>query len=466
MSFTAKFWRLSKRINSTLQPVGAGTSYDIILKDGCSLLNPAITLKLTQDENPTGFNYCYIQEFARYYFVGDWYWDNRQWTAELTADPMASWKSSIGGYTAYVRRSASNYDGDIMDMYYPALAKVTETKNAATTDPGWSREVSSGKFVIGVMGKSAGQNGGAVTYYVVTPSAMQTICNYLLNVANLGTIDDISEDLLKCIFNPLQYIVSCLWFPFDMTATNASSVNTIHVGWWDVSVSAHVITAPAYTRNLSFTVPKHPQQARGNYLNMPPFTSYFINAGPWGVIPINNIDVLDETSLSCEMYVDLYTGSGRLSIVTKDVIAVCEDHVAQIGVPIQLGQNVLNQGAIANAAGGAVNAVQSALTGNVSGMLGGGMQSIMSAAEVSQSVPSTIGSNGSFAFSTIFCIVGRFLKVADEDLASRGRPLCADRQLSNLSGYIECIDADPAIDCTPGELETIVNYLNNGFYYE
>ena len=313
------------------------------------------------------------------------------------------------------------------------------------------------------MGKSAGQNGGAVTYYAVTSAAMATLCNYMLDTSHLGTIDDISQDLLKCIFNPLQYIVSCLWFPFTISTGNT----TIHVGWWDVTVSgAAALSDAVYTRNLSFTVPKHPQQARGNYLNMPPFSSYFINAGPWGVIPINNIDVLDESTLSCQMYVDLYTGSGRLSIVTKDVVAICEDHVAQIGVPIQLGQNVLNQGALANTAGGAVNAVQSALTGNVSGMLGGGLQSIMSAAEVSQSVPSTVGSNGSFAFSTIFCIVGRFLKVADEDLSSRGRPLCADRQLSGLSGYVECIDADPPLSCTDGEINTIVSYLNNGFYME
>ena len=466
MSFTAKFYRLGKRINSTLQPVGTGSSYDIILKDGCSLINPEIQLQLGQSENPVGFNYCYIQEFARYYFVSDWYWNNRLWTARLTVDPMASWKSSIGGYTAYVRRAASSYDGDIMDMYYPALAEVTETKNAATQDPGWSRAINSGSFVIGVMGQSAGQNGGAVTYYAVSSSAMQTLCNYLLDATNYSGVTDISEDLLKCIFNPLQYIVSCLWFPFSIGDTNSSTTNTIHVGWWDVTVSCRVITSPTYSRNLSFNVPKHPQQARGNYLNMPPFTSYFINAGPWGVIPINNIDVLDETTLTCDMYVDLYTGSGRLSVVAKDVVAISEDHVAQIGVPIQLGQNVLNQGALANAAGGAVNTIQSALTGNISGMLGGGMQSIISAAEVSQSVPSTIGSNGSFAFSTIFCIVGRFLKVAAEDLASRGRPLCSPKQLSTLSGYIECIDADPDIDCTHGELETIITYLNNGFYYE
>lgn len=467
MSFTARFTRLGKRVNSTLRSSG-GRDYSIILKDGCSMLSPEIQLKLDQSENPTGFNYCYIPEFSRYYFISDWYWDNRCWNARLKVDTLASWKNEIGSYSAYILRSASAYDGDVMDMYYPALAEVTETKNPATQDPAWTRNLGNGTFVIGVMGKSSGQNGGAITYYKMSTSAMSTLCNYLLDDANYSSITDISADLLKCIFNPLQYIVSCMWFPFSLDGTNSSSVSSIDIGWWNVSglSGAGVITNPVYTRNIAFNVPKHPQQIRGNYLNMPPFSSYIINAGPWGVIPLNNISALDESAINAYITVDLYTGSGRFSILTKDVLAYSEDHVAQIGVPIQLGQNVLNQGAIVDTAGGAANAIQSAISGNLSGLLGGGVNTIMSAAEVSQSVPSTLGSNGSFAFNNLFCLIGRFLKVASEDLASRGRPLCAVRTLSTLSGYIQCADADPAIDCTNQELEEIVGYLNNGFYYE
>lgn len=464
--FNATFYTFAKRINSTKQPSG-GTSYSIELKAPSDVLNPTIKLDVGQSGNPTAYNYCYIAEFNRYYWVR-WRWENRLWIGECTIDPMASWKSSIGSYNAYVLRSASVYDGDIMDMYYPALAEVTELKNDATQDPGWTRSLSNGTFVIGVMGKSPGQNGGAITYYTMTTAAMVALCGYLLDDTNYSSITEISPDLLKCIFNPLQYIVSCMWYPFSLDATNKSAVTEIDIGWWVVNgfSTAGVVTDPVYTRNIAFNVPKHPQAARGNYLNMPPFTSYFLNAGPWGVIPINNISALDETSIGAQISVDLYTGTGRLSILTNDVIAYCEDHVAQIGVPIQLGQNVLNQGALVDAAGGAANTIQSAISGNLSGLLGGGVNTIMSAAEVSQSVPSTIGSNGSFAFNTLFNIVGRFLKVADEDLTSRGRPLCSVRTISTLSGYIECADADPDIPCTDRELSEIISNMNGGFYYE
>ena len=58
------------------------------------------------------------------------------------------------------------------------------------------------------------------------------------------------------------------------------------------------------------------------------------------------------------------------------------------------------------------------------------------------------------------------LDIADEDLASRGRPLCKAKTISSLSGYIMCSDADPDIACTDYELAQIVSYMNGGFYYE
>ena len=105
-------------------------------------------------------------------------------------------------------------------------------------------------------------------------------------------------------------------------------------------------------------------------------------------------------------------------------------------------------------------------TGNVGSMLESGLNTIGNAAALSQSVPATVGGNGSMTFENTWKLVGRFFDIADEDLASRGRPLCAARTLSNLAGYIQCSDADPEISCTDEEMAAIVNYLNSGFYME
>ena len=463
MSFTALFYTFSKRINSTKQPTGTGTSYDIILKDGSSAISPSIQLDVGQSGNPTALNYCYIAAFNRYYWVSDWYFRGRLWEAHLKCDVLASFKAAIGSTTAYVSRAASSYDGDIVDRYYPAIAENTQSANTVTSE--FTTDLDSGSYVIGIQGKGSGGNGGAVTYYTATAAGMKSLVNYMLSDPTIYNVSDITEELLKCVFNPLQYIVSCMWFPFSTISTSGS----VDFGWWTASVSGiHRLGGGLrWTRNQSFTIPKHPKAAsRGNYLNLPPFSSYALEAGPFGVIPLDPFNLIDTTSLGVVYNVDLMTGTGRIGIKQRDHVVYLEEHTAQIGVPIQLGQNMFNQGAVVNAASEVSGTIGSLLSGNVTGALVNGLSAIGDAAMATQGIPSSIGSNGSISFNNIFGIIANFLDIVDEDLTSRGRPLCKSRQLSGLSGYIMCEDADPQISCTDAELREVVSYLNGGFYYE
>lgn len=465
MSIKIDFYTFAKKINSTKQPSGtAGLSADCIIKRGSSIINPTIELDIGLSSSPSSYNYCYIADFGRYYFVHDWVFNERLWTANLTADPMASFKTGIGSYSGYVLRSSSSYDSDLVDMYYPTLADITTSSSTSAQSPSWAEGFSGGSYVIGIMGKNNGQNGGAITYYRADPASMQYLCNYLMDVANLGTITDIESDLLKCIFNPMQYIVSCMWFPFSPVVVNGN----VYVGWWNLSGSGlHPLSASMkWELSMTYTIPKHPKAAtRGNYLNMSPFSKYHLYAGPWGVIPIESSYLIGSSSLVSHLAVDLATGSGKLTIEDSSG-RILEEHFAQIGVPVTVGQNLLNQGAVSGVAGGAMNAIGSALSLNPVSMFGAGLETIGNAAALSQSVPSTVGSNGSCTFKNVWQLVGRFFDIANEDLASRGRPLCQTKTISSLSGYILCSDADPDIACTDGELAQIVSYMNRGFYYE
>lgn len=459
MSFNATFYTFSKRINSTMQPSG-GSDYSIELKAGSSAINPTIRLDVGQSGNPTGYNYCYIGAFNRYYWVRDWQWDNRLWVAQLVSDPMASFKTQIGSYTAYVTRAASAYNMRVVDRYYPAIAQNTHEANIITSP--FTKDLNSGCYVVGIQGKGSGGNGGAVTYYRATASGLKSLVDYMLTGGY--EVTDISEELLKCIFNPLQYIVSCMWFPFNAPAGSGS----ITVGWWEATASGvNPLSALEWGTNMSFTIPKHPKAAtRGAYLNLPPFSKYRLEAGPWGVIPLDGFNLMDSSSLTCDYKVDLITGSGRFNIKYRDKLVYESIHTAQIGVPIQLGQNMLNQGALTDMISHGGNTVVNAAALNPVGMLANGLSAIGDAAALSQPISSSLGSNGTLSFNNVFGLMADFLDIADEDLSSRGRPLCAPRQISGLSGYILCEDADPSISCTAQELETIVNYMNSGFYYE
>ena len=468
MSFRVKFTRFAKRVNSTLQPGGSYDwgEFDCILKEGCSTVNPTIGIQFSSGFCPAGYNYAYISDFGRYYFIKEWYFENRIWYARMRSDPLASFKAKIASYNGYVVRSAAAFDGDIVDMLYPAQAEASYRSQNAIGFDGWVSDFDKGHYVLGIIGKDNGQNGGGVTYYSATPSQMRSLVNYMLKPTTFsdlyGTIDDISEDLLKCIFNPLQYIVSCMWFPTTPITQNGSC----NVGWWTVSgLGIKPLSTLTWGRNCSWNIPKHPQAAaRGNYLNMPPFSTYHLYAGPWGIIPVDNSNLIGVTSLQGQWKIDYMTGSGKLRLYRGE--SCIGEYVAQVGVPIQLGQNVLNQGALSNAVTAPANAISSAVQGDIGGIISNAYTGIMDAAQLTQGVLSTVGSNGSFTYENTFKLIGKFFNTVGEDLASRGRPLCQPRTLGSLAGYIMCADADPAIDCTDEELNQIVNYLNTGFYME
>ena len=449
----------SKEINSTKRPSG-GTGKSVVLKQPTSVLNPVFIIE--------GYNLAwnYIQWGARYYFVDDIVIvHNNIAEYHCSTDVLATYKNEIGSSVQYVLRSASDYNENIIDTFYPIEAVQTEIKTTSSQDPEWTRSVSSGQFVLGVMGKNSSPNGGAVTYYAISSSGMTAITNFLLSEANYSGVTEISADLLKCIFNPLEYIVSCMWFPFTV---HSLSSTTINIGWWDITgVSAYKITDPVYTRNLAFSIPKHPQAtSRGNYLNMSPFSRYVCNAGPWGIIPINDSYLIGEDSVSFQITVDLYTGSGRLSQVCSDVIAYNNDHVAQIGVPIQLGQNMLNQGAISGLLDAGTELTQGFLSGGQGHIFGGTRTAISSVLSLSHPINSSIGSNGTIAFNTSFALVGEFMLVVNDSVAKNGRPLCAPRTISTLSGFIQIHNPDVNISGSPSEKEAIVSFMENGFFYE
>ncbi len=450
------FSGFSKKPNSTKQPSG-GTSITARLKDNCSVLNPVFLL--------TGYNlsHNYVKWGSRYYYIDDIVIvGNELAEYHCSTDALATFKSDIGASSQYVARAAAASNGRVVDNYYPALAK--NTHDAQTITSPFVNNISDGYYIVGIQGKGSGGNGGAVTYYRATSDGLKALVNYMLNSPSSYQVSEISEELLTCIFNPLQFIVSCMWFPFGAPITTGD----ITVGWWQASVSGiSRLATLEWGTNFNISIPKHPKaSARGQYLNLPPFSRYKLEAGPWGLIPLDNFNLLDSDSLTCDYKVDLITGTGRLNIKFRDKLAHEAIYTAQIGVPIQLGQNMFNQGALVDTGAGIINTIRSAVTGDPAGMLAHGLSAIGNAAEVTQAIPSSVGSNGTLSFNNTFGIVADFLDIADEDNTSHGRPLCEVRTISSLSGFIMCEKADLDTSASPSEKDTILSYLNGGFYYE
>lgn len=464
----ATFYQFAKRTNSTKRPSG-GQEFGIDLKAPCNIIDPEI--KIAAQNDPSGYNYCYLPTFSRYYWVKNWTYANGLWNASLTVDTLASYRDQIGSSTEYVVRSSAQYDGTISDSLYPAKATVQSVTNAF--QGGFAETISGGFFVIGFIAKTANSI-GAVTYVVMTPGNAKKLSAELLTDVSYLSIDneEISDSLTKILFNPYQYIVSCNYFPFSIAEITAHLplVSSVDVGWWSVKIPCWILGADNnnLTKSVRVSIPKHPQAAsRGGFCNASPYTDYTIFLQPFGVIPLDASKLWGASTVSIQYVTDLFTGDSILRMFT-DTNQLVHETTAKLGVPIQLSNITFDvpssggllQTGIAAAFGG----LQAALSGGSFTEVGNG---ILNAAQAANADVASKGATGStIAFDSVPYMVARFKILVDDNVEDHGRPLCRRVQISSIPGYIMVDDPDIALAATAEEIDSVKSYMKNGFFYE
>lgn len=487
------FYTFEKHSNSTKQPSG-GTTYNCTLIQPCGVMSPQIQLEIGQ-ANPVGYNYAYIPDFKRYYFIRDWSWDRGIWTAAMAVDVLASFKDDIGNSSQYVLRAAAESNGFITDTVYPGTASFTKQVTNLSGMPFW-RDLVNGEYVLGVVGAGpSGMSMGATTYYAMSPPAFAMFADSLFNddawielegddpVTITVPVLDVSGDAdhfsttyqekeikqkmayLKTQFNPAQYLTSCMWFPF--VPAEGSAASEIKLGWWTIPAGV-VSVSPTYEQSYTVTIPAHPQLARGYYLHMPPYSRYTLFFPPFGTIPLDGSYFVQDTVLTCTVRVDMISGGGTLELSVPSA-GIIYRTAAQIGVPVSVGQ--LASSGWAGVASGVVQAVGGGLAAGFAGNTGGVISSVESGiSSVADSMLPQVtvkGANGSKSeYGTTPFLLSEFMTVVDQDLEHLGAPLCAIRQLSSLPGYQ--MIARPEVDsaCTAAENDQITAFLRGGYYYE
>ena len=482
-----------KRENSTKIPTSSDTSrsFSGYLREPCSITNPVFKIeRFASDASPQAFNYAYIPEFARFYFVRDWAWADGLWQCSLEVDVLASFKTPIGNSEAYVERAASLYNGAIVDKKYPATTNFTTERVALASS--WNGVAPSGGcFVVGIIcnaNRVMSQMGGAVTYYVMTPAQMGSMMHYLLGT---GFLDDngfpvqmtptqqLTQETAKAIINPTQYIASCMWLPVPASTISDGVDHPIILGFYDLDsneATGQYLDSFIFTMSVTGTIPTHPQAAtRGKYLNYSPYTRLTLQIPPFGSIPLDPSFCEIGSFLYCRVWCDPITGKATMRIELYPDSqhvgsgAVVREVSAMMGVPIQIAQmgpDYLNAitSAVALAAtfdaGWRGDIGDGALAVRSLGNLGSATDSLFQPVESS-------GVNGSF-LETVMPpqLSAQFFVIADEDLEEFGRPLCTKKVINTLSGYIKCGDAHADFPCYKEERTKILNYMQSGFFWE
>ena len=506
MGLTVRFWAFAKRENATSRPndSGASATYNnVILKDDCSVVNPALKLKVPLSTRVYDWNYCRIQEFDRYYYVTDWMWQEGLWIAELQVDVLASFHDRIGQQQVYVLRSSSSYDGNIADGTYPTTAgAATYTAYSVTNPFAGLYSGNDGAYIVGIVNRRA----TGVQYYAMNLLGFRNFCQKLYTYSS-GWLDidvtEISEDLQKALVNPFQYVVSAFYLPIPVawfTNNNiGTATQTVYFGWWDVTLTYYVREIDPgvlYSTTNSLSIPRHPSSStRGMYLNLSPYSYYTLRYYPFGTVDIDSESICNWNTLDLYTDIDVCTGKAILTLAVNGKSNPIRTMESTLAVPIptaavnvdylSLGSKATGIAAAASAIGqlgsgegtffqNAVekgkNFVANLRAGNTAALASGAKNAasnILSTAMAAKATAEITGQQGSYTlFDTqSLTLSGRFLPVAPEDLDHRGRPLCQVRTINTLSGFILCADADVVIPCTDREKSAIQAYMEGGFYY-
>lgn len=467
--FTVTCYTFYKNRDSTATPAdGTGTNYQCNIKSPSSIVNPRIDFRFGDDFAPSGINYMHIEQYRRYYYVREWTFDRGIWTADLACDVLASFKLAIGTQTEYVLRASADYNGAICDTTYPVtgdyqLDYYVVSRNFATNLDG-------GDYVVGIINNSTVAV-GAVSYYVFTQSQFSAFKAALMDSAQWTGVLDISDDLLKTIFNPFQYIVSCKWFPTG--ASRGDSVSSFRFGWWDFSTSCYLLNPnqQSVTRTpfTYYNPPSHPQAAtRGKYLNLSPYTERSLAIAPYGLIEIPTWAMQPDSTIWCEETIDYISGVGTLLVQTTNA-AEKEITVAQVssqfGIDIQLAQISADYLPVIRSGFEAAGKLLSLDFGGAIAEATSGIGTLATTSPLVQ----TSGGNDGFSSLNLFnnriWLYSKYNLIADESLQRLGRPLCEERQLSTLApGFIRCLNAQVSMAATAEEIDEVERYLNDGFY--
>lgn len=472
MAFDIRLYTFNKKTNSTLRPSGNGYLVKATVNAEISILSPTISLQLGSNANPTAYNYAYIPVFSRYYFINDWSFNAGLWYASLAVDALASWRDEIGAQNLYVERAAAEFDGRMADAAYPTTADFNiQSVPFVLKDVDqhvWitNGSYAAGTFVVGIIGR-----GGAVNYYAFPPANYSKFMSAVFN-KDYG----FTEESVKAIFNPIQYITSVVWLPFTVSLTGTTPVK---MGWWTFADTAGTADAGAYDLgrgqvigfSATVNLPKHPQQSRGIYLNGNPFTKYTLKFPALGMLDIQGADMLDSETVKLSVDVDLPTGKAILYIRPDAAPANTQLVEFNAGVTVNVSQiqsstigylyNKYRESSPVNE----YFANQFVGTGAALLDIVGSFTSIVGF-DAGDKV-STCGTTGSMADHMIDGeLIATFQYIAEEDNADKGRPLCAIRTVGNLSGYQKIIDTSIQIYCLDAEAEMIKSAMRGGFFYE
>ena len=457
-----ELFNFTKRTNSTLRPTTGGTTKTVRLKEPTDIKNPVFIMEGIDNTS----SMC-IWNGAYYFVTNRVYLTNNIMELHCSIDPGGTASDDIKGYTCFVERASSNYDTMIEDGLLSGTQEIVDRKIEVKSilESGVTAGFSTtGCYFVRTIAKSTNSATG-INAYAISGSDLKDLLNYAFDDSHYSWFSDASNEFIKAVFNPFEYIIDVKWVP--MTASTLSGTNqteSIWLGWWDTGVQGYNISHLGQVFDYAVPMPNtwYYNDFRKYDKN---YTRCSLTLPFVGVIDIDPIELslgtlrvtyaIDHTTIRGHCWVNIcgtndniiktigyyeatYSANMQLAQTSTDVKRMMGDAVAGIG-----------NWFAGNYAGSATALVDVATTvTNPSKNMLGAPSSIMDLLSVMQ-IKFEVDSFGTKDFPT----------------SVAGRPLMQNVQLGTLSGFVKCGNA--SIPLANAMIRDEVNQmLNSGIYIE
>ena len=155
MAYNVKIYINSSAPDYFTKSLSGETTISCEFKAPIDVENPTIYVSATDAYD--GYNYCYIAEFGRYYFMKAVGGTSQTITYECTSDPLMSFKSQILACPAVISRNPWHFDLYLPD---PKLPIETRTASAVLKFNQTNFDGTHNCYILTTLGSGVTLNGG------------------------------------------------------------------------------------------------------------------------------------------------------------------------------------------------------------------------------------------------------------------------------------------------------------------
>ena len=358
---TIYFYKFLKKNNSTALPSVSTPVKEVscLLRQDTSVINPVLIIDNAKVETDSLFdyNYVFIQTFHRYYFIRNYVYSNNTWSFYLTCDILGSfYLPYLSSTTQHIIRTSDSTKGDpdMIDNFYKSKIRGLNSSLINSSDKVYTKSnysnyyyttswadyfsySASGCYIVGVVN----QNGNGLTYYRMSETVFTDFINKTLQVSITMSVGstNLNTNLAKTLFDPIQFIKYCRWFPIDAYIPG-QGVTSLYVGSAEINLTsgntAFVVTPEKgiMVNGTLIQIPKNPASGTlRKYLSLSPFAEYNLFFPVLGMVPLDSARMYKFANLELKWITDYSTGNTDFYIIPTNRTSLTADNDPTIYLP-------------------------------------------------------------------------------------------------------------------------------------